>query len=134
MYRLIAILFVLVTVTSSCIQDEVGPIVHFKNDAGDTITGDTLSGNLNDILSFIGDTRDDQDLGEVQYLLTLGDLVDEPIPYSDPIFLTNRQREVRFDIPLIDTLFESGQFGSFTISATDMEGNNTTDFLWVSIN
>ncbi len=111
---------------TSCIQDEVNPIVVLRTAAGDTIDADTINGTLNNILTIISDVRDDQELETVTYTQGYPDTVPLPIEYAAAIDLTNRKREVFLDISLPDTMYSAGSVGSIEVMAEDAGGNTTT--------
>lgn len=111
---------------SSCIQDEVNPIVVLRSASGDTINADTINGTLNGILTLISDVRDDQELGSVTYTQGYPDTVPLPIEYAAAIDLTNRKREVFLDISLPDSMYTAGSFGSIEVVAEDEAGNSTS--------
>ena len=113
---------------TSCLTDEVAQIVSLRNAAGDTITSDTIQANLNTILTIVSDVVDDQDLLEVSYFQGYPDAIELQIDYALPIDLTNRKREVFVDLSFPDTLYSSGDFGSISVRAEDMEGNVTELF------
>jgi hypothetical protein len=111
---------------TSCIQDEVNPIVILRSAGGDTITADTISGSLNGVLTIISDVRDDQELEAVTFAQGYPDTVDLPIDYAAPIDLTNRKSEVFLDLSLPDSLYTAGSIGSVIVTAEDAAGNTTT--------
>jgi hypothetical protein len=111
---------------SSCIQDEVNPIIVLRTAGGDTINADTINGTLNGILTIISDVRDDQELETVTYMQGYPDTVPLPIEYAAAIDLTNRKHEVFLDLSLPDSLYTAGSFGSIEVMAEDAGGNTTT--------
>lgn len=113
---------------SSCLQDDIAPTIALRNAAGDTIVGDTLTATLNTVLTLVSSTRDDQDLGEVAYYQGYPDDMELRIDYAAPIDLTNRIREVFVDLSFPDSLYASGDFGTFRVYAEDREGNVTELF------
>ncbi len=110
---------------SSCLQDDVAPIVSLRNAAGDTISSDTIQTGLNTILTIVSVTVDDQDLKDVSYFQGYPDASELQIDYAAAIDLTNRRREVFIDLSVPDSLYASGEFGTFRVRAEDMEGNVT---------
>ena len=121
---------------SSCITDEVAPIVVIRDAAGDTLDIDTVVAISNTVITFISDVRDDQDLADVAYYQGLIDPdlgFENQIDYSVPIFLTNRKKEVQVDLSLPDSLYASGSFGTFRVRAEDMEGNVTEVIKYIDV-
>lgn len=112
---------------SSCITDEIPPVIELYTSTGDTIDYDTISGPINTVITLISKTTDLQDLGEVSYFQTWGDSLNTEvqIDYAAPILLTNRHQEVFIDLSLPDSLYSSGNVTFFRITAVDAEGNST---------
>ncbi len=108
---------------TSCLTDEVAPNISLRNAAGDTITSDTLTIGLNEILTVVSITEDDQDISTVEYFQGYPNASELPIDYAAPIDLTNRRHEVFVDLSFPDTLYISGEFGTLRVRAEDREGN-----------
>jgi hypothetical protein len=127
-------LFGTVALLSSCLEDEIAPIIQIRSAAGDTISNDTVTALSNTVLTVIADTRDDQDLLGVRYFHKANDSLTLELEYAAPIFLTNRANEVQVDLSLPDSVFDVGKLSEFTVRAEDMGGNVTETTTWILTN
>jgi hypothetical protein len=127
------ILLALSVLLSSCLTDEVAPNIFLRAASGDTIQSDTIQVTLNSTLTLVSVTTDDQDLREVLYYQGFPEGLEQEIPYSDGIQLTNRIREVFVDLPFPDSIFEAGGVSSFRVMAEDNAGNVSELFKLIRI-